>query len=73
MSRKRRATGRNTGQSNVESDPASELDTSEWEEERTRRARTRIPKEGSRKYYDSKTRSSGTSNTIKRRRRRVSD
>ncbi|KAH6612382.1 hypothetical protein C7974DRAFT_444959 [Boeremia exigua] len=72
MSKKRRATGRNTGQSNVESDPASELDTSEWEEERTLRARTRIPKDGSKKDSSSKVQSSRTSSTIKRRRGRVS-
>ncbi|KAF1347193.1 hypothetical protein EJ07DRAFT_169869 [Lizonia empirigonia] len=72
MSKKRRATGRNTGQSNAESDPASELETSEWEEERTLRAKTRIPKDRSRKDSSSKAQSNRTSSTIKRRRRRVS-
>jgi hypothetical protein len=55
MSKKRRATGQDTGQIDVELDPASEPDTSEWEEERTLRARTRIPKEGSQKDSSSKT------------------
>jgi hypothetical protein len=72
MSKKRRVIGQHTGERNVESNPASELDISEWEEETTLRVGTRVPKDRSRKGSNSKARGSRTSSTVKRKRRLAS-